>query len=86
MKASIEKRQIAIENWDGDGGIRIPDEALQLIGVDIGDSVYLIEEFIGTTRVLALSKTQRIHDRIDALEQLDREQAGKQGKPVKSDG
>jgi antitoxin component of MazEF toxin-antitoxin module len=53
-------RQITIEDWDGDGGIRIPDEVLQEMGVDVGDSLYLIEEFVGTTRALLLSKTPRI--------------------------
>ena len=72
-------RQITIEDWDGDGGIRIPDEVLQEMGVDVGDSLYLIEEFVGTTRALLLSKTPRIPDRIDELiEHWDREQSDKQ--------
>lgn len=71
-------RQITIEDWGGDGSIRIPDEVLQVMGVDVGDSLYLIEEFIGTTRVLDLSKTPRIPDRIDELvEHWDREQTDK---------
>ena len=79
-------RQITIEDWDGDGGIRIPDEVLQEMGVDVGDSLYLIEEFVGTTRALLLSKTPRIPDRIDELiEHWDREQAKKLGKPVDAD-
>ena len=79
-------RQITIEDWDGDGGIRIPDEVLQEMGVDVGDSLYLIEEFVGTTRALLLSKTPRIPDRIDELiEHWDREQSDKQGKRVDSD-
>jgi antitoxin component of MazEF toxin-antitoxin module len=79
-------RQITIEDWDGDGGIRIPDEVLQEIGVDVGDSLYLIEEFVGTTRALLLSKTPRIPDRIDELiEHWDREQSDKQGKRIDSD-
>lgn len=60
-------RQITIEDWDGDGGIRIPDDVLQELGVDVGDSLYLVEEFVGTTRALVLSKTPRIPDRIDEL-------------------
>lgn len=56
-----------IEDWEGDGGIRIPDEALQEMGVDVGDSLYLIEEYVGTTRCLVLSKTPRIPDRVDEL-------------------
>ena len=73
-------------DWDGDGGIRIPDEVLQEMGVDVGDSLYLIEEFVGTTRALLLSKTPRIPDRIDELiEHWDREQSDKQGKRIDSD-
>lgn len=79
-------RQITIEDWDGDGGIRIPDEVLQELGVDVGDLLYLVEEFVGTTRALVLSKTPRIPDRIDELvEHWDREQAKRLGKPVDSD-
>ena len=48
--------KIMIEEWDGDGAIRIPDEALQELELDVGDVVYLIEEFVGNTRCLALSK------------------------------
>jgi bifunctional DNA-binding transcriptional regulator/antitoxin component of YhaV-PrlF toxin-antitoxin module len=51
----------------GDGAIRIPDESLQELELDVGDAVYLIEEFIGNTRCLVLSKTPQIADRIDEL-------------------
>jgi antitoxin component of MazEF toxin-antitoxin module len=34
--------KIIIEEWDGDGAIRIPDEALQELELDVGDAVYLI--------------------------------------------
>ncbi|QFG30089.1 AbrB/MazE/SpoVT family DNA-binding domain-containing protein [Pseudomonas umsongensis] len=57
--------KIIIEEWDGDGAIRIPDEALQELELDVGDAVYLIEEFVGNTRCLVLSKTPQIADRID---------------------
>lgn len=63
----METRQVVIEDWEGDGGIRIPDEALQEMGVDVGDSLYLIEEYVGTTRCLVLSTTPRIPDRVDEL-------------------
>lgn len=63
----METRQVVIEDWEGDGGIRIPDEALQEMGVDVGDALYLIEEYVGTTRCLVLSKTPRIPDRVDEL-------------------
>ncbi|MCY1436042.1 hypothetical protein D9M71_521570 [compost metagenome] len=36
----METRQVVIEDWEGDGGIRIPDEALQEMGGDVGDSLY----------------------------------------------
>ena len=32
--------KVVIEDWDGDGAIRIPDEVLQELGVDVGDSLY----------------------------------------------
>lgn len=56
--------KIVIEEWDGDGAIRIPDEALQELELDVGDAVYLIEEFVGNTRCLVLSKKPQISDRI----------------------
>jgi antitoxin component of MazEF toxin-antitoxin module len=60
--------KIVIEEWDGDGAIRIPDEALQELELDVGDAVYLIEEFVGNTRCLVLSKTaQQVAERIDEL-------------------
>ena len=43
-----------IEEWDGDGAIRIPDETLQELELDVGDAVYLIEEFVGNTPCLVL--------------------------------
>jgi antitoxin component of MazEF toxin-antitoxin module len=55
--------KIMIEEWDGDGAIRIPDEALQELELDVGDAVYLIEEFVGNTRCLVLSKTPQIANR-----------------------
>lgn len=59
--------KIIIEEWDGDGAIRIPDEALQELELDVGGAVYLIEEFVGNTRCLVLSKEPQISDRIDEL-------------------
>ena len=69
METTREKAtyEIVIEEWDGDGAIRIPDEALQELELDVGDAVYLIEEFVGNTRCLVLSKTPQIADRIDEL-------------------
>ena len=40
----MKSTQVVIEDWDGDGAIRIPDEVLQELGVDVGDTLYLIEE------------------------------------------
>ncbi|WP_256580728.1 AbrB/MazE/SpoVT family DNA-binding domain-containing protein [Pseudomonas sp. QTF5] len=59
--------KIIIEEWDGDGAIRIPDETLQELELDVGDAVYLIEEFVGNTRCLVLSKTAQVAERIDEL-------------------
>lgn len=60
-------KQVTIEDWDGDGAIRIPDEALQELGVDVGDTLYVIEEYVGNRWCLVLSKTSQIPDRIDEL-------------------
>jgi antitoxin component of MazEF toxin-antitoxin module len=59
--------KIIIEEWDGDGAIRIPDEALRELELDVGDAVFLIEEFVCNTRCLILSKKPQIADRIDKL-------------------
>jgi hypothetical protein len=59
--------KVTIEDWDGDGAVRIPDQVLQELGVDVGDSLYLIEEFVGTSRCLVLSKMPKIPDRVDEL-------------------
>jgi hypothetical protein len=40
---------------------------LQELELDVGDTVYLIEEFVGNTRCLVLSKKPQIADRIDEL-------------------
>lgn len=68
FRATMSTRfKVTIEDWDGDGAVRIPDQALQELGVDVGDSLYLIEEFVGTSRCLVLSKLQKIPDRVDEL-------------------
>lgn len=58
---------VVIEDWDGDGAIRIPDEVLQEMGLDVGDTLYLLEEFVGNSRCIVLSKTPKLPDRIDEL-------------------
>ncbi|MNR54943.1 hypothetical protein D3C85_1752230 [compost metagenome] len=40
---------------------------MQELELDVGDAVYLIEEFVGNTRCLVLSKTPQVADRIDEL-------------------
>lgn len=56
-----------IEEWDGDGAIRTPDEALQELELYVGDAVYLIQEFVGNMRCLVLSTKLQIADRMDEL-------------------
>ncbi|WP_417585646.1 AbrB/MazE/SpoVT family DNA-binding domain-containing protein [Pelagibacterium sp.] len=58
-------KQVTIEYWGGDGAIRIPDEALQELGIDVGDTLYVIERYVDTTRCLVFSKIPRIADRRD---------------------
>ena len=60
-------KQVTIEDWDGDGAIRMPDEALQELGVDVGDTLYVIKEYVGNARCLVLSNTPQITDRTDEL-------------------
>jgi hypothetical protein len=51
---------------------------LQELELDVGDSLYLIEEFVGNTRCLVLSKTPQIANRIDELAKAwNRGQLGK---------
>lgn len=59
--------KVVIEDWDGDGAVRMPDEVLQEMGLDVGDSLYLLEEFVGNSRCIVLSKTPKLPDRIDEL-------------------
>lgn len=49
--------KIMIEEWDGDGAVRIPDEALPELELDVGESLFLIEELVGNKRCLVLSKS-----------------------------
>lgn len=58
---------VVIEDWDGDGGIRIPDALLQELGIDVGDTLYLIETVVGTGAGFVLSKTPTLPDRLDEL-------------------
>ncbi len=58
---------VTIEDWDGDGAIRLPGEVLQQLGVEVGDTVYVVEEYVGSTLCLVLCKTPQIPDRTDEL-------------------
>lgn len=60
-------KTVVIEDWDGDGAIRTPDEILQELGVDVGDTLYLVEEYVGNAQCFVLSKAPRIPDRTDDL-------------------
>lgn len=55
------------QDEDGSLVVPIPDELLAQLGVGIGDSLYLIEEYVGTAHCIALSKTPKIPDRVDSL-------------------
>lgn len=60
--------RVTIEQDDeGNQVVPLPDELLAAMGVGIGDSLYLVEEYVGTTRCLVLSKTTQVPDRVDAL-------------------
>ncbi len=58
--------QVIIEEWDGDGAIRLPDAALQELGLDVGDRLYIVEAD-PVTQTLVLSKTAKLRDRLDDL-------------------
>jgi len=63
------------QDEDGSLVVPIPDELLAQLGIGIGDSLYLVKEYVATTRCLVLSKTPQIPDRIDALvERFDNEE------------
>ena len=59
--------KVTIEDWAAMAPSAFLDAALQKLGVDVGDSVYLIEEYVGNNRCLILSKTPKIPDRMDEL-------------------
>ncbi|EME9750181.1 AbrB/MazE/SpoVT family DNA-binding domain-containing protein [Pseudomonas aeruginosa] len=59
--------KVAIQNWDGEGAIRIPDEAMRKLDAAVGDNVYLLVEYVGNAQCLVLSKTPEIADRTDEL-------------------
>lgn len=70
---------LPIEDWDGETALRLPDEVLQRLNLQVGDSLYLVEAWIGDGPRLVLSKTPMIPDRVDALvAQWERELAEEQ--------
>ncbi|HHX6570236.1 TPA: AbrB/MazE/SpoVT family DNA-binding domain-containing protein [Pseudomonas aeruginosa] len=70
---------LPIENWDGEPALRLPDEVLQRLDLQVGDSLYLVEAWVGDGPRLVLSKTPKIPDRVDALvAQWERELAEEQ--------
>lgn len=59
--------ELPIEDWDGEPALRLPDEVLQRLDLQAGDSLYLVEAWVGDGPRLVLSKTPLIPDRVDAL-------------------
>jgi antitoxin component of MazEF toxin-antitoxin module len=50
----MKPTQIVIEDWDGDGGIRLPDALLQELSINVGDTLYLhttSDGFVLSTRL-----------------------------------
>ncbi|MBT2374737.1 AbrB/MazE/SpoVT family DNA-binding domain-containing protein [Pseudomonas fluorescens] len=70
----MHSKQVIIEDWNGDGAIRLPDETLQELGLDVGDTLYIVETYIGNQKSFVLSTTPKIADRMDELvEELSHE-------------
>lgn len=38
---------LLIEDWDGEPSLRLPDEVLQRLDLQVGDSLYLVEAWVG---------------------------------------
>jgi antitoxin component of MazEF toxin-antitoxin module len=70
---------LPIEDWEGEPAVRLPDEVLQRLDLQVGDSLYLVEAWVGDGSRLVLSKTPLIPSRVDALvAQWERELAEEQ--------
>lgn len=70
---------LPIEDWDGEPALRLPDDVLQRLDLQVGDSLYLVEAWVGDGKRLVLSKTPLIPSRGDALAaQWERELAEEQ--------
>ena len=48
-------------------GVPMPDELLAELGIRVGDSLYLAEEYVGTTGCLVLTKTPQASARAGVL-------------------
>ena len=78
---------LPIEDWDGEPTLRLPEEVLQQLNLQVGDSLYLVEAWGGDGPRLVLSKTPMTPDLVDALvAQWERELAEEQAEsaPAKS--
>ncbi|WP_213880059.1 AbrB/MazE/SpoVT family DNA-binding domain-containing protein [Pseudomonas sp. dw_358] len=62
----MQGMKLIIEDWDGDGALRLPDEVLQELGVDVGDSLYIVEAD-AAAQTLVLSTRAKVRDRLDDL-------------------
>lgn len=62
----MQGMKLIIEDWDGDGALRLPDEVLQELGVDVGDSLYILEAD-AAAQTLVLSTRAKARDRLDDL-------------------
>ncbi|MEQ7918389.1 hypothetical protein ABQX22_04290 [Xanthomonas sp. WHRI 1810A] len=58
--------QVTIEDWNGDGAIRIPDAVLQELGVDVGSTLFILDIDV-EKHTLVLSSTPKVRDRVDEL-------------------
>ena len=58
--------QVTIEDWDGDGAIRIPDAVLQELGVDVGSTLFFVDIDVEKHTVI-LSTTPKVRDRVDEM-------------------
>ncbi len=70
---------LPIKEWDGEPVVRLPDEVLQPLDLQIGDTLHLAQAWGGGKPRLVLSKTQRPHSRVYVLvAQWERELADEQ--------
>lgn len=77
---------LPIEDRDGEPTVRLPDDILQRLDLHIGDSLYLVEAWVGDGKCLVLSQRPLIPCRVDALvAQWDRELAAELGQATPPD-